>query len=139
MGRPSASTTRPRKPSPTGTDRIRPVCVTASPSGSRFNAMSRAPEKLSRLAEAASDRPVEDLVADVGDDPSDHARVEDDLDLQGLAGRLRERLGQPGALLVGERHSGTNLGERVPAAFGRQLCEALHDPAELAPAAGLDD
>src|SRR3954451_5912310 len=32
IGRPSASTTRPRNPSPTGTDRMRPVCLTGSPS-----------------------------------------------------------------------------------------------------------
>src|SRR3954470_12710087 len=32
IGRPSASTTRPRNPSPTGTERIRPVCLTGSPS-----------------------------------------------------------------------------------------------------------
>ena len=32
IGRPSPSTTRPRKASPTGTDRMRPVCVTGSPS-----------------------------------------------------------------------------------------------------------
>src|SRR5215212_4300379 len=31
-GRPRGSTTRPRKPSPTGTDRTRPVCLTSSPS-----------------------------------------------------------------------------------------------------------
>src|SRR5215211_7272643 len=31
-GRPSGSTTRPRKPSPTGTDSTRPVCLTSSPS-----------------------------------------------------------------------------------------------------------
>ena len=31
-GRPSASTTRPRKPSPTGIDRMVPVCLTGSPS-----------------------------------------------------------------------------------------------------------
>ena len=32
MGRPSASTTRPRNPSPTGIDKIVPVCLTGSPS-----------------------------------------------------------------------------------------------------------
>src|SRR3954451_9786520 len=32
IGRPSASTTRPRNPSPTVTERIRPVCLTGSPS-----------------------------------------------------------------------------------------------------------
>src|SRR6266511_5465121 len=31
-GRPSGSTTRPRKPSPTGTESTRPVCLTSSPS-----------------------------------------------------------------------------------------------------------
>src|SRR5919198_2047362 len=31
-GLPSGSTTRPRKPSPTGTDSTRPVCLTSSPS-----------------------------------------------------------------------------------------------------------
>src|SRR5919108_1308230 len=31
-GRPSGSTTRPRKPSPTGTDSTRPVCLTSLPS-----------------------------------------------------------------------------------------------------------
>src|SRR3972149_580943 len=32
IGRPSASTTRPRKPSPTGTERIRPGCLSLTPS-----------------------------------------------------------------------------------------------------------
>src|SRR6266511_6306833 len=49
MGRPSASTTRPRNPSPTGTERMRPVWRTSSPS-SIFDASPRITHPISRTS-----------------------------------------------------------------------------------------
>jgi len=48
-GRPSGSTTRPRKPSPTGTDSTRPLCLTSSPS-SMPEASPKTMQPISRMS-----------------------------------------------------------------------------------------
>src|SRR5689334_506835 len=209
MGRPSASTTRPRNPSPTGTDRMRPVCLTGSPSSivaaspkmmhpisasSRLNAtpsrppgnsssslaivrgrpatrampspvsmtrptssrstdgfqlstflrsaaamvwgsirsdaMGSAPECEFGVLEAARDRAVEDEVVDARDDAADHGWVDDDLGLDGAAGRLRQRLLQALALLVSEGHRRSDLRDGVLARARREAHDRVGDLGE---------
>src|SRR5689334_15850327 len=194
-GLPRASTTRPSRPSPAGTERIWPVARTVEPSrtappspsttapidsSSRFRARPRTPPSNSRssltptpgrpdtvampsptsmtrptwaasspgwkpsrfflsaaamsavlmvssaicrvflrfslergleLLEAGAHRAVDHGVADLGDQAAEHRRVDDDLDLEGLAGGLAEGLGETGLLVVGERHGRADLGQ----------------------------
>src|SRR5581483_2011666 len=222
-GRPRASTTLPRKASPTGTERIRPVCLTRSPSsmweaspritqpissrsrlkarpstppgnssssfamargrpftrampspasttrptssrstegfqlstflrsasamlsGSNVNAIrscaprrSRADQALSNVHQASADGPVEHLVSHLGQDPTDDARVDDDLDLHRAADRLGEGGRQARAVLLVQRDGGADLRQHVLLAFGRNPRQRLDDPGQLARASLID-
>src|ERR687897_2384460 len=209
-GLPRPLTTRPRRPSPTGTDRMRPVALTvwpsltpeASPSttapidsSSRLRARPTAPlsnssssltaasgspatvampsptsatrptwavetsglkssrflrsaaamsavlmvssaiglvlvllssECVLQLVEPAADRSVDHGVAHLGDDAAEHRRVDHDLDLDLLAGGVAEGLGQPLALVVGERDRRAHLGDLL-VGLGRAHVDELAD------------
>src|SRR6516165_3564390 len=202
MGWPRALTTRPRRASPTGTERIRPVALTDWPSSisltspsttapivssSRLSASPRRPpsnssssltdapgrpdtrampsptstmvptcaawtsgvksarrersaavmsevsmekvsvmevpvlasEGLAQLLEPAPHRPVDDGVADAGDDATEDRRIDDDLDRDPLAGGPSEGVGEAGLLVGVEWIGGADLGDRLGAGFGR--------------------
>jgi hypothetical protein len=79
------------------------------------------------LVDAATDGAVDDGVADPGDDASEHVGVDDDLDLDGLAGRATERLREPSGLCVVERDGATDLGDLLVALRCGELDESLDD------------
>src|ERR671910_1746960 len=221
-GLPRPSTTRPSRPSPTGTDRMRPVALTvwpsltpaASPSttapidsSSRLRARPTAPlsnssssltaasgspatvampsptsatrptcavetsglkssrflrsaaamsavlmvssaiglvlvllssECVLQLVEPAADRSVDHGVAHLGDDAAEHRRVDHDLDLDLLAGGVAEGLGQPFALVIGERDRRTHLGDLLVGLSRAHLDELADDGWQRAGPAGAD-
>src|ERR671917_209774 len=172
-GLPSASTTRPSRPSPTGTDRMRPVALTVSPSltaaaspsttapiesSSRFlrsaeamsavlmvssaivvSSSSRLLEGVLELVETAAHRPVDDGIADLGDDAAQDRRVDHDLDLDLLAGGLAEGLGQALALVVVQVDRRAHLGDLLVGFCRAHLDELPDDVRQVAGSAGADD
>src|SRR5262245_26683518 len=225
-GVPSGLITRPRNPSPTGMDRIWPVCLTRSPSsiwadsprtmqpiwsssrlnarpstppgnssnsfaiargrpltcampspasttrptssrstegvklstlrrnasamalGSRFSSSiamdSLAPRRRSskvfaRLVQPRADRPVEDLVADLGDEAAHDARVDHDPNLDLAAGGGGQRFVQLPHLRLVERDGRAHLGHGRLPGLGDDLGQHLDDAPELPRPPLLDD
>src|SRR5437764_1886 len=97
MGRPRGSMTRPRKASPTGTDKTRPVRRTSSPS-SLFS-LGLAGNLLERELQPAPDGSVDDLVADAGHHAPHHLGVHGDLEIHVPPRYAGERSGQPASPL----------------------------------------
>ena len=222
IGLPRASTTRPSRPSPTGTDRMRPVALTAWPSltsaaspsttapidsSSRLRARPTSPlsnssssltaalwqprhggdavahlgdapdlrrldaglEVLEVLAERSGDvcgvdgqlchrmcprprcfgyarrssswssrvrtEPSMTVSPDLGDDAAQHRRVDDDLDLDLLAGGVAQRLGQPRPLVVGRADGRAHLGDLLVGLGRAHLHELADDGGQVAGAA----
>src|SRR4051794_27095309 len=208
-GRPRGSTTRPNSPSPTGTERIRPVARAGWPSSmcsmsprttapiessSRLRARPSTPpsnssssltavrgrplmrampsptstmrptccfstsgrkpsrwrrrtlvissalmlsvvsvicvsllERFSELFEAATDGAVDHGVADAGDEAADDGWVLDDFELDLLAGRLLQGLGESALLLGVEHDRAAHLGDLALTLGGRPLHQAIDD------------
>ena len=82
---------------------------------------------LLQLVETVTHRAVDHRVADRRHDAAEHRLVDHDLHLDLLAGRPRERLGDPLLLRVVERDRRAHLGHRVLAGLGRELDEAVDD------------
>ena len=83
-----------------------------------------------------TDRPVDDDVADPGDDAAEHGGVDDDLHFDVLAGGMVQRLAQPLDLVGRERDRAADLGDRAPVLGRRELDEPVDDLGQLAGATG---
>jgi hypothetical protein len=86
---------------------------------------------LPRDLQLPSNAPVEHLVPDARNHAADHPGIDQHLELDVLAGRSRQRLCQPGALVLVQRDGSPHLGHRLPATFGRHLCQGRHDALEI--------
>src|SRR3954466_1798047 len=101
----------------------------------QFRCHGSAPECEFGVLEAARDRAVEDEVVDARDHAADHGCVDDDLCLDGAAGRLGQRLLQALALLVGKGDRRPDLGHGVLTGAGREADDGVGDLRQVACAA----
>ena len=90
------------------------------------------------LGEAAADAAVDDGVADRGDDAPEHGGIDRHANIDILAGRLLERGGEARRLILGEGHSGANLGDVAAAGGGQLGDEGPGDSREVTGPTGTD-
>src|SRR3712207_670944 len=75
--------------------------------------------------ESVGDAAVDDLVAHLDDQATEHARVHGHLEADGAAVDPAEHLGQPALLRGGQRNGGGDPRDRLPAAAAGHLGEPL--------------
>src|ERR687894_343779 len=100
---------------------------------------SRLLESVLQLVETAAHRPVDDGIADLGDDAAQDRRVDHDLDLDLLAGGLAQGLGQALALVVVQVDRRAHLGDLLVGFCRAHLDELPDDVRQVAGSAGADD
>src|SRR4029079_2475732 len=97
----------------------------------RSDAIVSAPECVLGVLAATRDGAMEEEIVDARDNAADHGGVDDDLDLNGAAGRPRQRPLQALALLVGQRYRRPDLGHGVLSRARGELHEGVGDLREI--------
>src|SRR3954447_18900132 len=142
---------------PSPTSRTRPTCAADMSGANPSRFLRRAALMSSRLIvrsatavlsplqgvakqfETATDRAVDDGVAHAGDEAALDRLVDDDPDVDVLAGGLVQRVGQPGDLIVGEGDRRADLGDLLVGLTSAELDHRGDDRRDLTGPAVADE